>query len=330
MNPHRPSVKGAIAMTRIVLPSLFLTTTLALSLHAHAAGSLTRTFVSSAGSDSNLCTITQPCATFAIAYAATAANGIVTALDPGKYGPLTITGPVTVNGNGWAAVTGPAAGNAITVNAVSGNVALIGLEIDGAGTASNGIVFNSGDALEVTNCTARNFDTSGLAFIPSSSATFKVTNSEFDDNTSQGILIFPSATPQITGVIDHVGLYNNLFGLNLLSGNSTGGTVSVTVHDSIASNSINGMATNGAGFAAQATAGQAVTHLMLVKSVAAYNFDGVLASGINAEVFVNDSTITKNTNGWLHPLSGIIVTYGNNAVDDNTNDEAAQTPGSLK
>jgi hypothetical protein len=317
-------------MTRIVLPSVFLITALAFSLHAHAAGSLTRTFVSSAGSDSNPCTITQPCATFAIAYAAVAANGIVTALDPGKYGPVTITGPVTINGNGWAAVTGPASSDAIVVNAVSGNVALIGLEIDGAGTANNGIVFNSGDALEVTNCIARNFTTSGLAFLPASSATFKVTNSEFDDNTFQGILIFPSATPQITGVIDHVGLYNNLIGLNLLSSSTTGGTVSATVHDSMASNNINSTATNGVGFAAQATASQAVTHLMLVKSVAAYNFDGVLASGINAEVFVNDSTITKNTNGWLRPLSGVIVTYGNNAVDDNTNGEAAQTPGSLK
>jgi hypothetical protein len=40
------------------------------------AASLTRTFVSSAGSDSNPCTITQPCATFAQAYSLTAAQGI--------------------------------------------------------------------------------------------------------------------------------------------------------------------------------------------------------------------------------------------------------------
>ena len=110
-------------MRRRVLSLALLTITLSLTLPAHAA--LTRTFVSSAGSDSNPCTITQPCSSFAHAYTLTAANGIVAALDPGKYGPLTITGPVTINGNGWAAVTAPAAGNGFTINAVSGNVTLI-------------------------------------------------------------------------------------------------------------------------------------------------------------------------------------------------------------
>ena len=59
-------------------------------------------------------------------------NGIIAALDPGKYGPLPniVTG-VTVNGNGWAAITAPAQGVGITDNG-PGNVTLIGLEIDGA------------------------------------------------------------------------------------------------------------------------------------------------------------------------------------------------------
>jgi hypothetical protein len=57
-------------MSRIATPLAVLTATLALSLPAHAAGSLTRTFVSSAGVDSNPCTITAPCASFAAAYAA--------------------------------------------------------------------------------------------------------------------------------------------------------------------------------------------------------------------------------------------------------------------
>jgi hypothetical protein len=92
---------------------------------AHAQnGSLTRSFVSSSGLDTNSCMITAPCQTFAEAYTKISANGIIAALDPGKYGPIAITGPVTINGNGWAAITGPATGTdtAITVTAVSGNV----------------------------------------------------------------------------------------------------------------------------------------------------------------------------------------------------------------
>src|SRR5580704_3887074 len=108
-------------------------------------GSLTRSFVSSSGSDSNSCMITAPCQSFAQAYTKVGANGIVAAIDPGKYGPIAITGPVTVNGNGWAAITAPATGNGITIGAGStDNVTLTGLEIDGAGAAYNGIVFNSG------------------------------------------------------------------------------------------------------------------------------------------------------------------------------------------
>src|ERR1700728_807775 len=119
-----------------------LTAPLALSVPTQASGTLTRTFVSSTGSDSNPCTVAQPCATFATAYAAVAPNGIVAALDPGKYGPLTITYPVTINGNGWAAITAPARGNGITINLTDGDANLTGLEIDGAGAAYNGIVFN--------------------------------------------------------------------------------------------------------------------------------------------------------------------------------------------
>jgi hypothetical protein len=123
-------------MTRIILPLAVLTTTLALVLPVQAQnGALTRSFVSSAGVDTNACTIAAPCATFATAYTKIGANGIIAALDPGKYGPITITGPVTINGNGWAAITAPASGNGtisgITINAVSGDVILTGLEIDG-------------------------------------------------------------------------------------------------------------------------------------------------------------------------------------------------------
>ena len=66
--------------------------TLVLSLPAQAQnGTLTRSFVSSAGLDSNSCMITAPCATFAEAYTKISANGIIAALDPGKYGPITIS-----------------------------------------------------------------------------------------------------------------------------------------------------------------------------------------------------------------------------------------------
>jgi len=62
----------------IAVAALALAATLALSLSAQAQnGSLTRSFVSSSGADSNPCTITEPCASFAQAYTKVGANGVV-------------------------------------------------------------------------------------------------------------------------------------------------------------------------------------------------------------------------------------------------------------
>jgi hypothetical protein len=303
------------------------------AMSAPAMAQRDRVFVASYGSDSNPCTFGSPCKTFQQAVNVVADGGEVTAIDSAGFGPILIQKAVTITSPDGveAGIVAPSGGTAITITAgASDAVILHGLTIDGAGTAANGILFNGGAILEVTNCIARNFTESGLAYSTSSSTTFKVTNSEFDDNGIQGIVISPSATPQITGLIDHVGLYNNFIGLNLFSNNTTGGTVSITVNDSIASNNTNSTSTNGAGFTVQATASQAVSHLMLVKSVATYNFLGVGAFGANAKAFVNGSTITKNVEGWGGANSGVLVSYGNNAVDDNAGVEAAQTPASLK
>ena len=212
------------------------------------AGTLTRTFVSSAGVDSNPCTVAAPCATFAAAYNAVAANGIVAALDPGKYGPLTITGPVTINGNGWAAITGPASNTAITINAVSGNVALTGLEIDGAGAAYNGIVFNSGSSLTVTDCVVENFVSvgftpptgNGILIQPTSGAvSFAITNSTVSNNGLAGIYyVPPSGSATANGVIDHVVATNNYNGIVFYT-HAGDGPTTVAISNSIVSNNSN-------------------------------------------------------------------------------------------
>src|ERR1700722_19528402 len=136
---------GALLMKLHVLGlALFSAVAIVASIPAQAQnGTLTRSFVSSSGADTNACTITAPCATFAQAYTKVGAKGIIAALDPGKYGSLTIIGPVTVNGNGWSAITGLSGNNAINITATSGTVTLTGLELDGAGNGNNGIYLTS-------------------------------------------------------------------------------------------------------------------------------------------------------------------------------------------
>src|SRR5215469_4080008 len=83
------------------------------------AAQMARTFVSATGQDTNNCTnVSSPCRHFATAYAATLPNGEIYVLDPANYGSLTITGPVSIEGHGWASVAPPGTnGTAISITA---------------------------------------------------------------------------------------------------------------------------------------------------------------------------------------------------------------------
>src|SRR5271169_2444507 len=153
--------QGASAMTKIASLFAVLATMLACLLPAVPAQALAaRTFLSATGSDSNNCAnVVTPCRHLATAYAATAANGEIYVLDPANYGSLTITGPVSIEGHGWASIA-PTSGNAaITINANPGDkINIIGVVLDGTAIASTkGIQFNSGGSLTVRDSVIRNF-----------------------------------------------------------------------------------------------------------------------------------------------------------------------------
>jgi hypothetical protein len=307
MNPTKLASIGLAASLAAVVPAIPAQATL-----------LTRTFVSSAGSNSNPCTITQPCASFQTAYSLTAPNGIVAALDPGKYGPLTITGPVSIDGNGWAAITGPASGNAITINAVSGNVALIGLKIDGAAAAYNGIVFNSGSNFTVTNCTLQNFAVNGpatgngiLIQPTAGTLTLAITNTTVSNNFNYGIVYSPpSGSPTVSAVIDHVVATANLSGIGLDTTSATGGSTIATISDSTVSNNsqVGILAKNGPG----------ALKLSIDNVNASNNGTGISAQD-TANVLLSRSVLTGNgSTGVVNFTSpNTFYTYQNNLIDLN-------------
>ncbi len=106
--------------------------TFALASAAHAASSIT--FVSGLGNDSNtamVCNLANPCRSFAAAYTVTSAGGEIVTLGPGGYGPLTITGPLTIAGVDGAGIE-VTTGVGITINAGAGNnVVIRNLQING-------------------------------------------------------------------------------------------------------------------------------------------------------------------------------------------------------
>ena len=287
-------------------------------------GLLTRSFVSSAGLDSNPCTITQPCATFAQAYTKVGANGIIAALDPGKYGPLnSITTGVTINGNGWAAITAPAQGNGITINAPGDKVTLIGLNIDGAGVGYNGILLTSASSLTVSNCVLQNFSYNGsiatgngIYMVPASGTLdFTITNTTAANNGFVGISYWPvGGTPTANGVIDHVVSVANTTGFFIESIADGSGATIATISNSIASDNTS------AGIVVSGNASAPVKVSIDDVSVSGNSNNGVEADG-QASVLLGRSIITGNGTGVQNNTSGnTFYSFGNNQIGLNGTD----------
>jgi hypothetical protein len=230
---------GGVIM-KLYVPGFVLLSITAIVASAPAQaqnGSLTRSFVSSSGVDTNPCTVTQPCATFAHAYTAVGASGIVAALDPGKYGPLNIIGAVTIDGNGWAAITAPANNNGITINAgLNDKITLKGLAIDGVGAANDGILFNTGGGLNVFDCTIKNMLDNGIFVSVLNPMSLLVSNT-FISNinsaaASSGIYLFNGATSTngyLIATIDRVMISDSSVGISLYA---DGNGVEAMVSDS--------------------------------------------------------------------------------------------------
>ena len=170
---------------------------------AHAQAN--HTYVSGAGSDDNPCTFGSPCRTLQAAYNATAADGEIEVLVPANYNPLIITHGVSIQAHGWASMSAVSGAAAITINAgPNDKINISGVLLDGRGTvASTGIRFNSGSSLSVQDSSIRNFEQTGIDFVPNQSSTLSVTNTlimDFAGAGGTGISVAPS-TGAVTAVL---------------------------------------------------------------------------------------------------------------------------------
>jgi hypothetical protein len=125
-------------MKQMVYLAAVALTLLATAPITSAQAQNTRSFVSAqSGSDSNPCTRSAPCRTFAFAITQTNAGGEINTLDPGGYGTLTINKSISiVSGLGEAGVLVPSGQVGITINAGATDIInLRGLIIEGAQVA---------------------------------------------------------------------------------------------------------------------------------------------------------------------------------------------------
>jgi hypothetical protein len=276
-----------------------------------------RTFVSAAGSDSNNCAnVLTPCRHLATAYAATAANGEIYVLDPANYGSLTITGPVSIEGHGWASIAPVANGAAITINApgATDKINIIGVVLDGTSlTGTTGIQFNAGGTLTVRDSVIRNFTGAGILFTPNTSSLSQlyVSNTLVSDNGGDaGFYITPTGSGRTNAVLNHVELLNNENdGLAVDSTSSQ--TINVTVSDSVSAN-------NGGNGILAFSANGTPTNVMVRNSAIANNsIYGLYADAPGASIRATRSAITGNGTAWFKFIGGQVTSYADNNIEDN-------------
>jgi hypothetical protein len=288
----------------LVLATLAVAATL-LAAAAPVNAQATRTWVSGVGDDANPCSRTAPCKTFAGAISKTASGGEINVLDPGGFGGVTITKPITISSEGFEAGVLVSGTNAIIVNVPNATdaVTLRGLDIEGLGTGINGITVITGGSVFVEKCTIERFTNFGINFIPTvTGSKLHVVDTIVRNNGSAGvngggILVSPSAGVA-KGTLDNVRLENNVLGIR--SQGTGAGTSNTSISHSIASSNGN------AGFAS-ATGGT----LMVDHSTATHNGTGIgCASGT-----VRIGNMSISDNATTVSSGGSCTRFGNNDSD---------------
>jgi hypothetical protein len=253
-------------------------------------------------------------------------GGVASVLDPGDFGPVTLTGSMTIDGGGGlvaGALVAPGT-SGITVNAGANDViTLRGLAFDGYGeTGASGVVFNSGSRLQVEHCTFQGFDTAGIAFTPgaggATTAQMVVEDSTMVGN-ADGVLVMPTAGIAAAVTLTRVHLdQNSVTGL-VADGTNGSGPIQVAVGDGSASfNADSGIA---------ALSALASVRMDVIRTTIAANRAGLRALGGTATVTVGSSQISGNAVGLKTLSGGVLLSYGNNQMTGNGTNGVFSTTG---
>jgi hypothetical protein len=276
---------------------------------AIASAQATRTWVSGTGDDANPCSRLAPCKTFAGTISKTATNGEINTLDPGGFGPVTITKSITIDGgtSGNGAIT--AAGQTgIIINAGdTGIVILRHLLINGVGTGINGIRILSAKAVYIEDCHIYGFQgssaTTGRGISDertTANGTLFILNTAVERNEQTNIFISPSATG-VVAVLDNVKLLDS----NGNSGLSVRGGSTASIKNSVIS------ANNSFGIVAEADAGG--TNVTVENCLITSNGTGVATVTNAPSIYLSNNTISGNNTG-VQVYSGTIYSFGNNKI----------------
>lgn len=244
----------------------------------------TRTWVSGVGDDANPCSRTAPCKTFAGAMSKTAARGEISVLDPGGFGAVTINKAITINAEGTIGSILSAGTTGVIVTAGANDaVVLRNISINGAGTGTNGIRYVSGASLTVDHCTIKginfNANARGIDVALSGNGNLNIIDSVIQDVSEDGV---------------HV--------------NTTSGIVVATIERSAI------LDCGGDGVEAVANVRGSFSH----SRFAFCDLNGVLTSGSNTQLNLNDTVVSNCNGNGLHANAGSSIRVSDSTISNNT------------
>jgi hypothetical protein len=255
------------------------------------------TYVSSTGNNDNPGTRALPCATLSAAYAKTSNGGIISMVDPGNYGGLSINKSLTVEGLEGGFVSSTM--STIIINAETNDVVVLrNLTVQNEGAGYLGVSISSAKAVHIDNCRFNGFYMAdGIRFEPAvTNMHLFIRNTTVENCSPAGIKLMPAAAASV--LIDKCAVIGGGDGIVI------GNKVKATIQDTTASgNSGSGILVDAGG------------KLMLSRGTLSDNLIGVLVSG---QAYIANSTITYNKADGVKKLgSGKIRSFGNNSVIGN-------------
>ena len=268
-----------------------------------------RTWVSGVGDDVNPCSRTAPCKTFAGAISKTASGGEIDALDPGGFGALTITKPITIDGNNWGSVlvSGGTSG-IIVASSTAGEVILRNLSIDGIGQGLTGIriIGTAAQRVRIEHVKVFNFTSDAVLISPNSPGTADVAivDSSLLNSGPVGVdLQGTGGTALATLAMNNTLVTNSSTGIHVQIGNKA-----VIANCVITNNATWGLVADGANSTAS-----------IYSTVFAYNgtavqsgqmgFGGAIVS-LSKNQFIGNGTALVNSGSTLN-------SHQDNAIDGN-------------
>ena len=285
---------------------------------AHALNA--RTWISGKGVDQANCgPVASPCRTLQFAHDQTSAGGEIDVLDPAGYGAVAISKAIAIvnEGVGVAGVLAPAGNSAITVNAPSGDTVILrGLTIEGAGVGANGVVFNSGAGLQISNCFIQGFvgsdENHGNGILIKNTIgipDITIVDTTISNNGWTGVLFRPTVGGTGYMLIERVIATKNAYGFTIDSTHSAFGSFRprAAIRNSVASNN------SQIGFNFIATSSS--YRILVTSSLATNNNTGMSVSdpGGTTAVYLARNTLINNLNVDLTGTG--VVTYGNNEIN---------------